>query len=76
MPRVVATRVRRSMSSRTFVYAAVAALVLARSLVFVLWEESYFDSNQAVIGLMAKHLIEGRAFPLFMYGQNYMNCGT
>ena len=45
------------MSSRTFVYAAVAALLLARSLVFVLWEESYFDSNQAVIGLMAKHLI-------------------
>ena len=60
------------MSSRPFVYVAVAALVLARSLVFVLWEESYFDSNQAVIGLMAKHLIEGRAFPLFMYGQNYM----
>ncbi len=31
-----------------------------------------FDSDQAIFGLMAKHLVEGRAFPLFMYGQNYM----
>ena len=42
------------------------------SAVLVLWNESYFDSNQGVIGLMAKHLSEGRAFPLFMYGQTYM----
>lgn len=51
--------------------AALAALVVFRSAVFVFWEQSHFDSNQAVIGLMAKHLVEGRAFPVFMYGQNY-----
>jgi len=34
--------------------------------------EQYFDSDQAVYGLMAKHLSEGRAFPLFFYGQNYL----
>jgi len=50
----------------------VVAFVLLRSLVFVLWEQSYFDSDQAIIGLMAKHLIELRAFPVFFYGQNYM----
>src|SRR6185369_9274700 len=31
-----------------------------------------FDSDQAIVGLMAKHLSEFRAVPLFFYGQNYM----
>ena len=47
-------------------------LVLARSAVFVFWEQSHFDSDQAIVGLMAKHLAELRAFPVFYYGQNYM----
>jgi len=37
----------------------------------LLWE-NVFNSDQAIIGLMAKHLSEGKAFPLFFYGQNYM----
>lgn len=57
--------------SRSAVALAVLA-VFARSLVFVWWEQVYFDSDQAVVGLMAKHLSEGRAFPLFYYGQAYM----
>jgi len=51
--------------------AAVTALVLFRSFVFV-WYEQNFDSDQAIVGLMAKHLSEFRAVPLFFYGQNYM----
>jgi len=47
-------------------------LVLARSLVYVWYEQAFFDSDQAVIGLMAKHLADGRAFPLFYYGQPYV----
>lgn len=47
-------------------------LVVLRSIVFVFWEQSFFDSDQAITGLMAKHLIESRAFPVFYYGQNYM----
>ena len=31
-----------------------------------------FDSDQAIFGLMAKHLSELRALPVFMYGQNYI----
>jgi hypothetical protein len=46
-------------------------LVVARSWVFTANEDAAFDSDQAVTGLMAKHLSEGRAFPLFMYGQAY-----
>lgn len=48
------------------------ALVLARSLVFLLYPHASFDSDQAVVGLMAKHLSEGRAFPLYLYGYSYM----
>lgn len=57
---------------RRLAVAVVVLLVLFRSLVFVFWEQSYFDSDQAIVGLMAKHLAEGRAFPVFYYGQNYM----
>jgi hypothetical protein len=52
--------------------AAVIAAVLVRSAVFVFWEQAHYDSDQAIVGLMAKHLVEGRAFPVFYYGQNYM----
>jgi hypothetical protein len=30
-----------------------------------------FNSDQAITGLMAPHLVEGRALPVFTYGQNY-----
>src|SRR6185295_10946690 len=36
------------------------------------FEQFGFDSDQAINGLMAKHLSQGRAFPLFFYGQTYM----
>lgn len=52
--------------------ALLCALVVARSAVFVAWPQAHFDSDQAVTGLMAKHLSELRAFPVFWYGQTYM----
>lgn len=53
-------------------FAIAALLVIARSAIFIVYEQSFFESDQAIIGLMAKHLAEGRAFPLFYYGQIYM----
>jgi hypothetical protein len=47
-------------------------MVIGRSAVYVIYEHAFFDSDQANFGLMAKHLMEGRAFPLFVYGQSYM----
>jgi hypothetical protein len=49
-----------------------ALLVIARSLVFAVYEHALFDSDQAILGLMAKHISEGRAFPVFIYGQSYL----
>lgn len=57
---------------RRIVMAVVAAIVIVRSAVFVLWQQAHFDADQAITGLMAKHLAELRAFPVFYYGQNYM----
>ena len=39
---------------------------------FVLWEHAGFDADQAIYGLMAKHIAEGRAFPMFAYSFYYM----
>ena len=51
---------------------AAVALVLARAAVFLFWEQASFDSDQAIFGLMAKHIVEGRAFPMFIYGEQYL----
>jgi hypothetical protein len=59
-------------SERAVVMTIVVLIILARSAIFVFWEQAHFDSDQAVYGLMAKHLSEGRAFPMFMYGSNYI----
>lgn len=57
---------------RVVVIGLVAALTALRSLVFVVFEGAHFDSDQALVGVMAKHLIEGRAFPVFLYVHPYM----
>ena len=51
-------------------FALAAGLVLLRSAVFVFFD-AVFDSDQAIVGLMAKHLSDGRTLPVFTYGQDY-----
>ncbi|HEY7288674.1 MAG TPA: hypothetical protein VH583_02470 [Vicinamibacterales bacterium] len=64
----------RALSSQRVltVLAIAAGAVLLRCIVYLLHEQLVFDSDQAINGLMAKHLVEHRAFPLFFYGQTYM----
>ena len=57
---------------RVIVMTLAAVAILARSAIVLFRDQSYFDADQAVIGLMGKHLSELRAFPLFLYGQNYI----
>src|SRR4051812_25853189 len=53
--------------------AAVAVLlVLARSYAMLAYEQLDFDPDQAIVGLITKHLSELKTFPLFFYGQDYM----
>jgi hypothetical protein len=72
-PELVVDAAARSWFERPMlVFGAAAAIVILRTLVYLVFEQVAFDSDQAVVGLMAKHLMEGRAFPLFYYGQTYM----
>ena len=57
---------------RWLALAIAVALTALRSVVLTAFEGSHFDSDQAFIGLMGKHLIDGRAFPVFAYGHPYM----
>ena len=49
-----------------------AALVLFRSFVPTYYEGFYFDSDQAIVGLMARHVATFHRFPLYYYGLNYL----
>ena len=66
------TAAPRLTRERWIVAFLLTLVVIGRSAVFVFWPQSHFDSDQAVTGLMAKHLAELRAFPVFWYGQSYM----
>ena len=64
---------KRFVAPDTFPWLALTvALVVLRCAPAMLFEQLQFDSDQAVMGLMAKHLADGRHFPLFFYGQHYM----
>lgn len=41
-------------------------------LLFLSATECRIDSDEAIVGLMAKHVLEGRDWPIFYYGQSYM----
>jgi hypothetical protein len=67
------SRDRRGAAPRAIqVVGLLVAAVVLRGWFFLAFDESYFDSDQAIVGLMAKHLSEGHAFPLFFCGQQYM----
>lgn len=61
--------IRRPVLAAALIAATLAA---ARSAAFVFWPNAAFDSDQAIVGLMAKHVAEGRALPVTFYGQTYM----
>jgi len=73
-PPVVPFAARASIPPVSLAVAALAAALLAaaRSSAFVWWPHAAFDSDQAIVGLMAKHVAEGRALPVTFYGQTYM----
>src|SRR5438132_11568698 len=64
----------RNSAARALRCCSMAAIVLVviRSFAMLAYEQLNFDSDQAIVGLMAKHLSEFRTFPLFFYGQHYM----
>ena len=66
------TRFEHVRRERAIVCAVAVALVLLRSFVATYYEGFYFDSDQAIVGLMARHLSRFHHFPLFYYSLNYL----
>ncbi len=61
--------------TRTKTYLVLIIIVVlgaALRLDFLLAGNFGIDSDEAIVGLMAKHIVEGREPPIFYYGQHYM----
>jgi hypothetical protein len=50
-------------------------LIAAARFAVLLASQTHVHSDEAIIGLMGKHILEGRYFPFYMYGQPY-NAGA
>jgi hypothetical protein len=53
-----------------FVFVAAARCVILFA------SQTHVHSDEAIIGLMGKHILEGRHFPFYMYGQPYNACAA
>lgn len=51
-------------------FALIAAATIAARLPFLLRADRFFDADEAVEGLMARHVLAGE-FPAFLWGQRY-----
>jgi len=61
---------RRVNTRRLIHVVLVAALTVAFRLPFLLHADRFFDSDEAVEGLMARHVLQGE-LPIFLWGQHY-----
>jgi hypothetical protein len=66
MPSGVRLRWRRELPA----FAVIAAATIAVRLPFLLRADRFFDADEAVEGLMARHVLLGE-HPLFLWGQRY-----
>src|SRR5437868_12997872 len=56
-----------------FIGILIATAVVRFTILFL--AETHVHSDEAIIGLMGKHILEGRYLPFYMYGQPY-NAGA
>ena len=70
MPRAEPRPQPKARGAAILTLALVAAVIVAARLPFLLYGSRFFDSDEAVEGLMARHLLTGE-FPWFLWGQRY-----
>jgi 4-amino-4-deoxy-L-arabinose transferase-like glycosyltransferase len=61
--------------SRRGLFIGLFILIAGTRITILLVSQTHVHSDEAIIGLMAKHILEGRYFPFYMYGQAY-NAGA
>jgi 4-amino-4-deoxy-L-arabinose transferase-like glycosyltransferase len=60
---------------RHALFIGLFVLIAAARFAVLLASQTHVHSDEAIIGLMGKHILEGRYFPFYMYGQAY-NAGA
>src|SRR6266403_5369628 len=60
---------------RHALFVGLLVLIAAARFAILLTSQTHVHSDEAIIGLMGKHILEGRYFPFYMYGQPY-NAGA
>src|SRR5713101_8656322 len=60
---------------RHALFIGVFIIIAAARFTILLASQTHVHSDEAIIGLMGKHILEGRYFPFYMYGQPY-NAGA
>ena len=60
---------------RHALFVGILVLIAAARFAILLTSQTHVHRDEAIIGLMGKHILEGRYFPLYMYGQPY-NAGA
>src|SRR5437660_3463267 len=60
---------------RHALFIGVFILIAAAWSALLALSQTHVHSDEAIIGLMGKHILEGRYFPFYMYGQPY-NAGA
>ena len=60
---------------RHALFVGLLVLIAAARFAILLTSQTHVHSDEAIIGLMAKHIFEGRYFSFYMYGQPY-NAGA
>ena len=60
---------------RHALFIGLFVLVAAARFTILFASQTHVHSDEAIIGLMGKHILEGRHFPFYMYGQPY-NAGA
>jgi len=62
---------RANIFSHAGLWLAICTGVLIKLLLWVTGSIT-FDADEAIVGLMARHIVNGQGVPLFFYGQAYM----
>jgi hypothetical protein len=60
---------------RHALFIGVFILIATARFVILFTSQTHVHSDEAIIGLMGKHILEGRHFPFYMYGRDY-NAGA
>jgi hypothetical protein len=67
--------IKKSSHLRLFDYLTLGLILLVGALLrldIIRQNPFSLDADEAIVGLMAKHILEGQGIPIFYYGQHYM----